>query len=210
MNLDSISGYRTYITCLISLVLLICNWQGWLKLPGEIYSGLMFVALWFLRSAIGSTAPPMPAATAAPAPSRSSAAALMPLLLLSAICLALVVGCVATAPGASPFVVNVERLQTVAPGAFDLVTTVDDSNRAYWRTNAPRFHAFVEKLRMPVPVNGTNYPACVAGLLQLEDAKVAYKAGRGDSNTLWLVFTEVSLLYNDATTWSSVVTKPQP
>ncbi len=120
-----------------------------------------------------------------------------------------IIGCASVATGSSPFVVNVERVETVAPGAFDLVLGIDDSNRPYWRTNAPRFHAFAEQLRRPVPYMGTNYPASITALLQLQQVKTDYKAGRATSNALWSAFVIVNDLYTDATVWASAVTKPQ-
>jgi hypothetical protein len=117
-------------------------------------------------------------------------------------------GCVATAPGSSPFIVNVERVETIAPPAFDLVLAIDDSNRPYWRTNTPRFHAFCESLRAPVPFHGANYPASITALLQLQESKVAFKQGRGDSNALFQAYSQINLLLADAQAWATVIVKP--
>ena len=116
----------------------------------------------------------------------------------------------ATAPGSSPFIVSVERVETVAPGAFDLVLAIDDANRSYWRTNTPRFHAFCESLRAPVPFHGTNYPKSITALLDLQESKVAFKEGRGSSNALAQAYTQVNLLLSDAQAWSTLVSKPTP
>lgn len=119
-----------------------------------------------------------------------------------------VIGCVATAPGSSPFIVGVERMETIAPGAFDLVLAIDDSNRSYWKTNTPRFHAFCEKLRAPMPFHGTNYPTAITSLLQLQESKVAFKEGRGSSNALNQAYVQLNLLLTDAQAWSTLVVKP--
>lgn len=48
--LEFLQGKKTYVTCAIIFALLFGAWQGWWKIPQEIYAGLMALALVFLRS----------------------------------------------------------------------------------------------------------------------------------------------------------------
>ncbi len=50
--LDWLSGKKTYLTCLAAGALLFGSWQGWWKLPPEIYAALAALATAFLRAGI--------------------------------------------------------------------------------------------------------------------------------------------------------------
>jgi len=45
-------GKKTYLTCVVAGALLFGSWQGWWRLPAEIYAGLAALATAFLRAGI--------------------------------------------------------------------------------------------------------------------------------------------------------------
>jgi hypothetical protein len=116
-------------------------------------------------------------------------------------------GCAHLQPGADPIVVNVERFETTAKPTFDLALNVDNSNRAFFATNAPQFHHLCEWLRQPQTVEQTNtLPRAAAMLVSLDDVKLAYKAGRASSNEVFTVLTTAQSAVNQASSWLTVVT----
>lgn len=50
--LSSVRGRKTYITAAIALGMLFGSWQGWWKIPQEVYSAMMFIVLVFLRNGV--------------------------------------------------------------------------------------------------------------------------------------------------------------
>ncbi len=57
-------GRKTYLTCVTVGVLLFGSWQGWWRLPAEIYAGLAALAAAFLRAGIASLQGPPPTGSA--------------------------------------------------------------------------------------------------------------------------------------------------
>ena len=56
--LDWIDGRKTYLTCAGAGALLFGSWQGWWKLPPEIYGALMALAIACLRHGVEKASPP--------------------------------------------------------------------------------------------------------------------------------------------------------
>jgi hypothetical protein len=52
MNLSFLNGRKTHLTVVVVLMLCVCKWQGWLKVPDEVYVALLAVGLSFLRSGV--------------------------------------------------------------------------------------------------------------------------------------------------------------
>jgi hypothetical protein len=130
-----------------------------------------------------------------------------PLCALGVLIITLIfVGCASLQPGADPLVVRVEQGETVAKASFDLVVNVDDSQRAFWITNAPAFHNFVEWLRAPVPLGTNAYPRGIAMIFQVDSAKVAYEADKSSSNALLTAFAALTQAESQATAWQTIVT----
>lgn len=118
-------------------------------------------------------------------------------------------GCKSLSAGADPLVVRVEQGQSVAKSTFDMVLNLDNSNRPFWRTNAPAFHSFAEWLRTPSTYEATNtLPRCVVIQLNIDDLKLAYKSSKttSNSNALWTAFGTLSELLTQAQSWQSIIT----
>lgn len=127
-------------------------------------------------------------------------------LSLVLISLLLVGGCATIGPGNDPLVVETERVLTVSQGTFELVTTVDDANRQFWKTNAPPFHEFVEWLRTKVTLNETNIMRRGPAMLQsLNNVKLEYKQHKASSNAVYTALATVQSALNEAQTWLATV-----
>jgi hypothetical protein len=121
--------------------------------------------------------------------------------------LALFVGCASLQPGADPLVVRAQQLETTASASFDLVVSVDNADRGFWRTNAPAFHNFAEWLRTPVPTPSNPNEPRGLGMILLVDADVlAYQANKSMSNDLEVAISDLSLAATQAQSWSAIVT----
>lgn len=122
----------------------------------------------------------------------------------------LVVGCAALQPGADPLVVRAEQVQTVARSTFDFVLTLDNTDRGFWRTNAPAFHGFCTALREPVPYKGAPMPRVLYVQLQLDDLKLAYKGAKTitNSNALYTALLVLQELSAQAAAWQTIATLP--
>jgi hypothetical protein len=219
--LTFLSGKKTYLTIGAIGVLLFGVWQGWWKVPDEVYLALMALALAFLRNSISKSPPPPPPAVTGDPPKLPGAPlatlmAIMPWLrpFMAAFALTTVLfvtGCAPLQPGADPLVVNVERAELVGKSTFDLILNVDNSNRSYWATNAPAFHEFCQWLRQRQTIERTNtLPRCVAMVLSLDDVKLDYKAARSSSNALTEALATFSSVLNQATSWSNVILPQNP
>ena len=57
--LDYLDGKKTYCACAVIGALLFGSWQGWWKIPPEVYTGLMAVAIAFLRLGVSKVNPPL-------------------------------------------------------------------------------------------------------------------------------------------------------
>lgn len=120
--------------------------------------------------------------------------------------LLLVGGCATILPGNDPLVVETERVLTIGQGTFELVTTIDDANRSFWKTNAPPFHEFVEWLRTKITLNETNIVRRGPGMLQsLNNVKIEYKQHKASSNAVYTVLATVQSALNEAQTWLATV-----
>lgn len=133
-------------------------------------------------------------------------------LLLLTLCLgAVVAGCAGLKPGEDPIVVNAERLETTADGAFTFVKNVDDADRGFYRTNAPAFHEFVEWLRTPIRMEGTNVirrgPAMI---LAVNSAKHSYQQNHFESNLLTVAVNSLSAAVLQAQSWKTIIQTPTP
>lgn len=133
-------------------------------------------------------------------------------LILSAFLgVAILVGCTAIQPGQDPLVVNIERIQTVAAPTFDIVLSTDDSNRSFFQTKLPAYHSFCEWLRQPqsVPLSSgtlTNVQRSIALQFNLDNVKLAYKAGKATSNDLFTAGTTLQSVVSQASAWLTIAT----
>jgi hypothetical protein len=110
-------------------------------------------------------------------------------------------------PGADPLIVRTEQTETIAKAAFDTVLNFDNSQRDFWRTNAPAFHQFCEWLRQPQTVEVTNtLPRASAMLVSLDDVKLAYKSSTVSSNTLAEALATVQAAVGQAQSWMTIAT----
>jgi hypothetical protein len=122
---------------------------------------------------------------------------------------AIISSCASLAPGADPLVVRVEQAETTGKSTFDLVLNEDNSNRSFWKTNAPAFHNFAEWLRQPQTVEATNtLPRASAMLISLDDVKLAYKASKtaGNSNLLYTIVATTEAAVSQASAWITIST----
>lgn len=122
-------------------------------------------------------------------------------------------GCVTPQPGADPFVIKVEQSQSLANATVQFVLDIDNSNRPFWRTNAPAYHQFCEWLRTPVPWGNPPTNTLVRALAiqwNVQEAKLAYKQNRGPegSNTLFAAWSLMNTVINQSVSWSNIVTQP--
>lgn len=116
------------------------------------------------------------------------------------------VGCTPLQPGADPLVVKAEQLETTADASFQLVVSVDNADRGFWRTNAAAFHNFAEWLRAPVPLNGNpGEPRGLGMILLVDSAKLTYQADKSQSNILVSAISTLSLAAAQAQGWSVII-----
>ncbi len=116
------------------------------------------------------------------------------------------IGCSTIQKGQDPLVVEAERIITVGQGSMELVTTVDEANRNFWKTNAPAFHQFVESLREKVIFNETNIMRRGPAILNtLNTIKLEYKASKINSNALITAIATAQSVLNQAQLWLAQV-----
>lgn len=132
------------------------------------------------------------------------------LALFAALAFSVFAGCATLDKDADALVVRVEQTQTAANATFDMILHVDNSDRGFWRTNAPAFHKFCEFLRTPEPYGTNLVPRCVAIELNVDDLKLAYKASRssGNSNALVSAWAVLNQLFSQSLSWSNIITSP--
>lgn len=124
---------------------------------------------------------------------------------------ALLSGCATVQPSNDVLVVRTEQTLTVAEGTFLFTLQVDNSDRGFWRTNAPAFHRFAEDLRTPTSYHGTNtLPRWRVGLLSVNDVKTDYKASKASSNALATALATLTSLQGQALAWLTIVTNRNP
>lgn len=121
-----------------------------------------------------------------------------------------VIGCATLQPGADPFVVRVEQTQSAANATFDFILRIDNSDRGFWRTNAPSFHSMCEWLRTPQLYGSNALPRAVVMQLNVDDLRLAYKASRstGSSNALYSAFAVLQTALSQSVSWSNIVVSP--
>jgi hypothetical protein len=154
---------------------------------------------------------------------RQSGFALFELMMFTALAGVVVcvfVGCAAIQPGNDPIVVNVERTETVARDTFDMVLGIDNSQRGFYRTNAPAFHSFCEWLRQPQSVPDFNSPTAAmltlprasAMLISLDNVKLDYKSAKASSNDVFTALQTVTGAMAQANAWlnTGVATNSTP
>lgn len=220
-----LSGKKTYLTAVTVGVLLFGQWQGWWKIDPNVYTALTVVAIAFLRAGVSKGPADATDGPSAPPPTGNAggtgtpAAKIgLPLMLAFVVVIFLLIpvlgsGCAHLQPGADPLVVNAERTETVAESTFTLVLDADNTDRGYWRTNAPAFHNFCEWLRQPQTVEdsyGTNtLPRALAMVLMLDDIKLDYQASKASSNAVLEAITTLESATSQALSWSNVLTNPK-
>lgn len=134
-----------------------------------------------------------------------------PTLAILTVTALILLGCAALQPGADPLVVRTEQTLSVANATFDWILGFDNSNRAFWRTNAPAFHNFCEWLRTPMPYMGTaTVPRCVELQLNVDDLKHVYQASKTttSSNALYSALLTLQGAIGQTTSWSNIVITP--
>lgn len=97
--IQSLNGKKTYLTCTLIGALLFGSWQGWWKIPPEIYAGLATLATAFLRAGLSralaesqpADTPPIQAPAQGSGP--TGAASRAALLFLAGLSAALLTGC---------------------------------------------------------------------------------------------------------------------
>lgn len=127
------------------------------------------------------------------------------------IVVALFVGCATNLqPGADPLTVRVEQGETIGLASFNFVVNFDDSDRGFWRTNAPAFHDFAEWLRTPIQSHGQTQRRGLAMLNEVDSAKVEYQNDHSKSNALLIVFSALTQASEQAQAWRTIVTTKTP
>lgn len=135
--------------------------------------------------------------------------ALLPYILAGWV-IGVVLGCATLQPGSDPFVVRVEQTQTAANATFDFILRIDNSDRGFWRTNAPSFHSLCEWLRTPQLYGSNSLPRAVVMQLNVDDLRLAYKASRstGSSNALYSALAVLQAALSQSASWSNIVVSP--
>lgn len=122
-----------------------------------------------------------------------------------------VIGCKTVTAGSDPVVVHAEQIEASADAAFQLVVSLDNSDRGFWTTNAPAFHNFAEWLRQPVPVpSNPNEPRGLGMILLVDQAKLAYETNNAMTNVLNTALADLQTALNQASAWSTIIQTPTP
>jgi hypothetical protein len=128
--------------------------------------------------------------------------------LLSILSVLIITGCATIQKGQDPLIVRAEQSEQIAATTFDLVVNLDNSNRTFWRTNAPAFHQFAEWVRTPVEIGELTLPRGLAMIRQVDDAKVAYKSNVAQSNALLVAVSSLENASKQAQAWNTIISKP--
>lgn len=130
----------------------------------------------------------------------------IPGILLAFVCV-VVFGCAQLKPGTDPLLVRTEQTEAAAKSTFDLILSIDHSDRGFWRTNAPAFHAFAEWLRQPQIVFVTNIlPRASAMIVSLNNVKHEYMLSKAYSNSLVSAIAVLEAANVEAGAWAGVIT----
>jgi hypothetical protein len=128
------------------------------------------------------------------------------LLSIAALLIVVGIGCSTIQPGADVLVVRAEQLETTADASFQLVVSVDNADRGFWKTNAPAFHNFAEWLRAPVPTpSNPNEPRGLGMILLVDADKIAYQQNKSLSNSLLSAISDLQFAANQAASWQVIV-----
>jgi hypothetical protein len=119
------------------------------------------------------------------------------------------VGCATVGPNADPLVVRVEQTETIALSTFDTVLSLDNSNREFWKTEVPGFHAFCEWLRAPQQLTTKVLPRGSAMLWSLNEVKIAYKKQATTKDRLIAALSVVESALHQAQGWLSQTQSPK-
>jgi hypothetical protein len=134
---------------------------------------------------------------------------LFPLSMVASLlaCLFIVFGCAQIRPGEDPLVVRAEQAEATAKATFDLVLNIDNSDREFWRVNAPAFHEFCEWLRQPQVVWVTNWlPRASAMIANVDAVKHDYIGSKVYSNSLVRVLVVLESASTEAGAWHTIAT----
>lgn len=144
-------------------------------------------------------------------------------LALAAVAAAVIIGCGTIQQGHDPLIVRVEQAETMAADTFDTVLRLNSVNRPFWRTNLPAFHEYCEWLRETQAVTfrlrSSNAPGgfvtrtaiatrSSAMVIELNEVKHEYRAGKASSNTLWGVYSALNSALAKASEWVSSLSAP--
>lgn len=121
------------------------------------------------------------------------------------ILLLITASCSTVDPGADSLVVRAEQAETIARSTFDLILGIDNSNRPYFRTNAPAFHVFSEYLRAPVTIGTNTGPRSIQMILSLNSVKNQYKKSRGKEGDLLTAILTLQASVDQASAWMATV-----
>lgn len=211
MNSDQIGAFVRILLTTLATSLAAHGWQGAASIfNNQTVTGAIIVvatAVWAHWS--NRSTPPGP--PAAPSTGQGSAVVKVVLLFLlpSAFCL-LTSGCALLQPGADPLIVRTEQSESIGYSLFETVQTVDNSNRSFWQTNAPGYHAFCDWLRQPVVLDQTNlFPRGLAMLHSLDTVKLDYKQGYATTNALITALSTVDAAIVQAQQYLAVINAPK-
>lgn len=176
---DSIAGYKTYITLAIAGILLFGSWQGWWKMPPEIYGALAALATAFVRAGISREIGDLAsvASTGAPAqttqpgaqPSKGAPVNLPIALALSALAMSFALFIVGCSTNLSPTGVYGKmgtvgtwlwRCDTVVDQGYNTLDTLEswtEQNQGYLQSNAPTVIYFAATVRTNAPKYFADY-----------------------------------------------------
>jgi hypothetical protein len=115
--------------------------------------------------------------------------------------------CASLKPGADALVVRAEQTEASAKASFDLLLSIDHSDRGFWKTNLPAFHGFCEWLREPQIALVTNIlPRASAMILSVNAVKRDYILSKSYSNSLVSAIAVLESACAEAGTWHFIVT----
>ena len=130
----------------------------------------------------------------------------IPAISFVAIC-ALLTSCAQLKPGADPLIVRAEQTEASAKASFDLLLSIDHSDRGFWKTNLPAFHGFCEWLREPQIALVTNIlPRASAMIFSVNSVKRDYVESKSYSNSLVSAIAVLESACAEAGTWQFIVT----
>lgn len=91
-------------------------------------------------------------------------------------------GCASLEPSADAVAVRAEQTVATAFNVFDAFLNLEHANRDLVKAKAPAIHAFAERLRAPVTVDGQQVPWGISLIQSANRTRLAYKANRTPDN----------------------------